>query len=147
VEYGTNLLRARRLVEKGVRFVHVISGSPDDSLPDWDAHNNIEKNHGTMAKLADKPIAGLLADLEARGLLKDTLVVMDLRVRPYALRPDRRRPRPNPWASPWIAGGGIKAGYTHGATDEIGLRRRAASSIPTICRPRCCISWVSTTAS
>ncbi len=128
VEYGTNLLRARRLVEKGVRFVHVISGSPDDSLPDWDAHNNIEKNHATMAKLVDKPIAGLLADLESRGLLKDTLVVWtsEFGRTPYGQTGDGRDH--NPWGfTSWVAGGGIKAGYTHGATDEIGLR--AASGI------------------
>jgi len=121
VEYGTNLLRARRLVEKGVRFVHVISGSPDDSLPDWDAHNNIEKNHGTMARLVDKPIAGLLADLEARGLLKDTLVVWtsEFGRTPYGQTGDGRDHNPKGFTY-WMAGGGVKAGTSYGETDELG---------------------------
>ena len=113
VEYGTNLLRARRLVEKGVRFVHVISGSPDDSLPDWDAHNNIEKNHGTMARLVDKPIAGLLADLKTLGLLDSTLVVWasEFSRTPWGESGTGRDH--NPWGyTQWVAGGGIKAGFT-----------------------------------
>jgi len=122
VDYGTNLLRARRLIERGVRFVHVISGSPDDSLPDWDAHREIEKNHGVMARLVDKPIAGLLADLKSRGLLESTLIVWtsEFGRTPYGQTGDGRDH--NPWGfTSWIAGGGVKPG-THGATDEIGLR-------------------------
>ena len=122
-DYGTNLLRARRLVERGVRFVHVISGSPDDSLPDWDAHNSIEKNHAVMAKLVDKPIATLLADLKSRGLLDSTLVVWtsEFGRTPYGQSGDGRDH--NPWGfNSWLAGGGAKAGTTLGATDEIGLR-------------------------
>ena len=68
---GTNCLMARRLVERGVRFVELYSGSGSG----WDAHNNIEGNHSKMCKSSDKPVAGLLADLKARGLLEDTLVV------------------------------------------------------------------------
>src|SRR6185436_12312576 len=74
-EYGTSLLRARRLVERGVRFVHVISGAPDNSVDSWDAHNNLEKNHAVMCKQVDQPVAALLADLKQRGLLDTTLVV------------------------------------------------------------------------
>jgi membrane-anchored protein YejM (alkaline phosphatase superfamily) len=122
-DYGTNLLRARRLVERGVRFVHVISGSPDDSLPDWDAHNSIEKNHAVMAKLVDKPIAALLGDLKARGLLDSTLVVWtsEFGRTPYGQTGDGRDH--NPWGfTTWLAGGGSKAGTTLGSTDDIGLR-------------------------
>ncbi|MBV1776865.1 DUF1501 domain-containing protein [Burkholderiaceae bacterium DAT-1] len=122
-EYGTNLLRARRLVERGVRFVHVISGSGDKTYGDWDAHNSLEKNHAVMARAVDKPIAGLLADLKERGLLDSTLVVWtsEFGRTPYGQTGDGRDH--NPWGfTSWIAGGGSKAGYTHGATDEIGLR-------------------------
>ncbi len=121
-EYGTALLRARRLVERNVRFIHVISGAPDNSVDSWDAHNNIEKNHTVMCRLVDKPVAGLLADLKSRGLLDTTLVVWTAEFgrTPYGQTGDGRDH--NPWGyTTWIAGGGIKPG-THGATDEIGLR-------------------------
>lgn len=121
-EYGTALLRARRLVERNVRFVHVISGAPDNSVDSWDAHNNIEKNHSVMCSLVDKPITGLLADLKSRGLLDTTLVVWTAEFgrTPYGQTGDGRDH--NPWGyTTWIAGGGIKPG-TFGSTDEIGLR-------------------------
>jgi len=121
-EYGTSLLRARRLVERGVRFVHCISGAPDNSVDSWDAHNNIEKNHSVMCKQVDKPVAALLADLKARGLLDTTLVVWasEFGRTPYGQSGNGRDH--NPWGyTSWIAGGGIKPG-TYGATDEIGLR-------------------------
>ena len=121
-EYGTALLRARRLVERGVRFVHCISGAPDNSVDSWDAHNGLEKNHGVMCKQVDKPVAGLLADLKSRGLLESTLVVWtsEFGRTPYGQSGDGRDH--NPWGyTSWLAGGGIKPG-THGATDEIGLR-------------------------
>jgi hypothetical protein len=121
-EYGTALLRARRLVEKGVRFVHCISGAPDNSVDSWDAHNGIEKNHTVMCKQVDKPIAGLLADLKSRGLLDTTLVVWtsEFGRTPYGQSGDGRDH--NPWGfTSWIAGGGVKPG-SYGATDDIGLR-------------------------
>ncbi len=75
--YGTSMLRARRLVERGVRFIQVISGpiECDGEEKNWDGHNNLEGNHTAHARAVDKPIAGLLADLKARGLLESTLVV------------------------------------------------------------------------
>jgi hypothetical protein len=121
-EYGTSLLRARRLVERGVRFVHCISGAPDNSVDSWDAHNSIEKNHGVMCKQVDQPVAALLADLKSRGLLDTTLVVWasEFGRTPYGQSGDGRDH--NPWGyTTWIAGGGIKPG-TYGSTDEIGLR-------------------------
>jgi hypothetical protein len=121
-EFGTALLRARRLVERGVRFVHAISGAPDNSVDSWDAHNGLEKNHSVMTKMVDKPIAGLLADLKARGLLESTLVVWtsEFGRTPYGQSGDGRDH--NPWGyTQWIAGGGIKPG-TYGGTDPIGLR-------------------------
>jgi hypothetical protein len=121
-EYGTAVLRARRLAERGVRFVHVISGTQEEGIQSWDAHQEIEKNHGVMSKTVDKPIAALLRDLKARGLLDSTLVVWtsEFGRTPYGQTGDGRDH--NPWGyTSWIAGGGIKPG-TYGSTDEIGLR-------------------------
>lgn len=121
-EYGTSLLRARRLVERGVRFVHCISGAPDNSVDSWDAHNGLEKNHSVMCKQVDQPVAALLADLKSRGLLDTTLVVWasEFGRTPYGQSGDGRDH--NPWGyTTWIAGGGVKPG-TYGSTDEIGLR-------------------------
>ena len=117
--FGTNCLLARRLVERGVRFVELYSGSGSG----WDAHNNIEGNHSKMCKSCDKPIAGLLADLKARGLLEDTLVVWggEFGRTPFNEKGDGRDH--NPWGfTTWMAGGGIKGGQVIGTTDEIGLR-------------------------
>ncbi|HEY9107761.1 MAG TPA: DUF1501 domain-containing protein [Roseateles sp.] len=121
-EYGTALLRARRLVERGVRFVHVISGAPDNSVDSWDAHNNLEKNHAVMCKQVDQPVGALLADLKERGLLDTTLVVWasEFGRTPYGQSGNGRDH--NPWGyTQWIAGGGVKPG-TYGSTDPIGLR-------------------------
>lgn len=117
--FGTNCLLARRLVERGVRFIELYCGSGSG----WDAHTNIEGNHSKMCRASDKPIAGLLTDLKARGLLEDTLVVWggEFGRTPFNERGDGRDH--NPWGfSMWMAGGGIKPGQTIGATDEIGLR-------------------------
>ena len=125
--YGTTLLRARRLVERGVRFIQVVSGWPDGisdaERRSWDAHSNLDDNHGLMAKMVDKPIAGLLADLKSRGLLDSTLVVWasEFGRTPWGESGNGRDH--NPWGyTQWIAGGGVKAGYTHGATDDIGVQ-------------------------
>jgi hypothetical protein len=118
-KFGTNCLMARRLVERGVRFVELYSGSGSG----WDAHNNIEGNHSKMCKSSDKPIAGLLTDLKARGLLDDTIVVWggEFGRTPFNEKGDGRDH--NPWGfSMWMAGGGIKKGQVLGETDEIGLR-------------------------
>ncbi|HLJ15360.1 MAG TPA: DUF1501 domain-containing protein [Bryobacteraceae bacterium] len=117
--FGTNCLMARRLVERGVRFVELYCGSGSG----WDAHVNIEGNHSKWCRVSDKPIAGLLADLKSRGLLKDTLVVWggEFGRTPFNEKGNGRDH--NPWGfSMWMAGGGIKAGQTFGSTDEVGLR-------------------------
>lgn len=125
-DYGTNLLRARRLTERGVRFIQVVSGPAGDAGGDvrnWDAHQKLEQNHAAHTRAVDKPIAGLLTDLAQRGLLDTTLVVWtsEFGRTSYGQSGDGRDH--NPWGyTQWIAGGGIKAGYTHGATDDIGLR-------------------------
>jgi hypothetical protein len=116
---GTNCLLARRLVERGVRFVELYSGSGSG----WDAHNDIEGNHSRMCKSSDKPVAGLLADLKARGLLDDTLVIWggEFGRTPFNEKGDGRDH--NPWGfTMWMAGGGIKPGQVIGTTDELGLR-------------------------
>jgi len=118
-KYGTNLLLARRLVERGVRFVQCYSGSGNL----WDAHNDLEGNHSKYCKQTDKPIAGLLADLKARGLLDSTLVIWsgEFGRTPFNEKGDGRDH--NPWGfTMWMAGGGIKGGTVVGQTDEIGLR-------------------------
>ncbi|MGH9721922.1 MAG: DUF1501 domain-containing protein [Bryobacteraceae bacterium] len=117
--FGRNCLLARRLVERGVRFVELYSGSGSG----WDAHSDIERNHGRRCRESDKPIAGLLTDLKARGLLKDTLVVWggEFGRTPFNEKGDGRDH--NPWGfTIWMAGGGVKGGQTIGTTDEIGLR-------------------------
>jgi hypothetical protein len=118
-KFGTNCLLARRLVERGVRFIELYSGSGSG----WDAHNNIEGNHSKMCRSSDKPIAGLLTDLKVRGLLDQTLVVWggEFGRTPFNEKGDGRDH--NPWGfTIWMAGGGIKGGQVIGATDEIGLR-------------------------
>jgi hypothetical protein len=125
--YGTSLLRARRLAERGVRFIQVVSGpvefDADADDRNWDAHQELEANHRAHAKAVDKPIAGLLADLKARGLLESTLVVWtsEFGRTPYGESGTGRDH--NPWGyTQWLAGGGVKAGTTFGQTDEIGLK-------------------------
>lgn len=127
LDYATSMLRARRLVERGVRFVHVVSGYIDDAgrgdNRNWDAHEDLDKNHGVHTKVVDKPIAALLTDLKAKGLLDTTLVVWTAEFgrTPWGQSGDGRDH--NPWGyTQWMAGGGVKAGYTYGATDELGLK-------------------------
>ena len=118
-KFGTNCLLARRLVERGVRFIQLYSGSGSG----WDAHENIEANHSKMCKSTDRPIAGLLTDLKARGLLDTTLVVWggEFGRTPFNEKGSGRDH--NPWGfTMWMAGGGIKGGQVIGATDEIGMK-------------------------
>jgi uncharacterized protein (DUF1501 family) len=123
--YGTNMLRARRLVERGVRFIQVVSGPADKSgdFRNWDAHSNLEDNHSKNARSVDKPIAGLLADLKSRGLLESTLVVWTSEFGRTSYGESGNGRDHNPWGyTQWLAGGGVKAGTTFGQTDEIGLQ-------------------------
>lgn len=118
-QFGQNCLQARRLVERGVRFIELYCGSGSG----WDAHSNIEANHGKWCRVSDKPIAGLLADLKQRGLLQDTLVVWggEFGRTPFNEKGNGRDH--NPWGfTMWMAGGGAKGGQYVGTTDEIGLR-------------------------
>lgn len=118
--FGRNCLLARRLVERGVRFVQLFGGgnAGDDS---WDAHGDIEKNHRKRAPAVDKPIAGLLKDLKSRGLLESTLVVWHTEFGRLPISQSIRGRDHNPKGfSVWLAGAGVKAGQVVGATDDFG---------------------------
>ncbi len=118
-KFGTNLLLARRLVERGVLFVQCYCGSGSG----WDAHTDVEGNHSKWCRASDRPIAGLLADLKARGLLESTLVVWggEFGRTPFNEKGNGRDH--NPWGfTMWMAGGGVRGGQVIGSTDEIGLR-------------------------
>jgi len=121
-DYGRRCLLARRLVEKGVRFVCVVSGGGSGNLQ-WDAHDDIEENHLRMAAQTDKPVAGLLKDLKRRGLLDETLVLWGGEFgRSPEAQGGKGRDHHNLGFTMWMAGGGIRGGRVVGATDAIGLR-------------------------
>ena len=121
--FARQCLMARRLVERGVRFVQVYSGGEENERS-WDGHQNIAANHTGFAAETDTPIAGLLTDLAARGLLESTLIVWcgEFGRLPIVQTGGTGRDH-NPHAfTAWLAGAGVKAGTLHGSTDEIGLR-------------------------
>jgi len=118
-DFGRKCLLARRLVEKGVRFVQAYAGN-------WDSHDYIQKAHGALIRSVDKPIAALLRDLKDRGMLDDTLVVW---CGEFGRTPDNGlrggaqsygRDHNAKAMTMWFAGGGVNAGHTIGATDDIG---------------------------
>lgn len=122
-EFGRNCLVARRLVERGVRFVQLYSGG-GHLEETWDAHESIEKNHGRHGAEVDQPIAALLGDLEQRGLLDSTLVVWggEFGRMPFSEGQGAPGRNHNPYGfSMWFAGGGVKGGMKYGATDEFGF--------------------------
>ncbi len=121
-DFGRKCLLARRLVERGVRFVQLYSGT--NLGDDWDdAHNDLLGSHNKMAKKSDQPIAGLLADLEGRGLLDSTLVVWSTEFGRTPLAEGKNGRDHHPYGfSMWMAGAGIRGGRALGATDEFGLR-------------------------
>ncbi len=121
-EFGTRCLLARRLVERGVRFVQLYSGGGPVAVQ-WDAHDDLDANHEKMCGLTDQPVAALLTDLERRGLLDETLVVWggEFGRTPVAQGGSRGRDHNATGFTMWMAGGGVRGGTTLGATDEIGL--------------------------
>jgi uncharacterized protein (DUF1501 family) len=123
--YARQCLLARRLVEQGVRFVELscLPQNPQDPqrANPWDQHGNLEEGHGSMALQVDQPIGALLKDLKARGLLDETLVVWagEFGRTPFSQGSNGRDHNPYGF-SVWMAGGGVKGGTVHGATDEYG---------------------------
>jgi len=117
--FGRTCLLARRLVERGVRFVQLYHGAGNK----WDAHSGIEKNHAELCRQMDRPVAGLLADLRRRGLLDSTLVVWggEFGRTPMSEKGNGRDHNPTGFTM-WMAGGGVPGGTVIGATDEAGLR-------------------------
>ena len=113
-DFATQCLLARRLSERGVRFVQC-------NLSGWDAHNNLKADHSRLAHASDKPIAGLLADLKGRGLWDDTLVIWggEFGRTPTCEGTDGRDHNPHGYTM-WLAGGGVKSGMTWGKTDDYG---------------------------
>jgi hypothetical protein len=125
--FGRNCLIARRLVERGVRFVQIFTGS--GGADDWDAaHADNDKTHIEMARRVDKPMAGLLTDLKSRGLLDETLIVWGGEFGRTPIADGRYPDKPagrdhNPYGfTTWLAGAGIKGGQVIGATDDFGLQ-------------------------
>jgi hypothetical protein len=121
-DFGTRCLLARRLVERGVRFVQLYAGGAHND-DNWDAHGNLVKNHNYHAGRTDQPIAGLLRDLKQRGLLEETLVVWggEFGRQPTAEYASGTGRDHNAYGfTMWLAGGGIKGGVSIGETDEIG---------------------------
>jgi hypothetical protein len=117
--FGELCLVARRLVERGVRFVQIFHGGGGGGA--WDAHSDIKANHSTLSAQIDQPIAGLLKDLKQRGLLDDTIVVFGTEFgRSPGAEGTGRDHHPQGFSA-WLAGGGIKRGIAHGATDELGF--------------------------
>ena len=121
-DYGRRCLLARRLIEKGVRFVCVVAGG-GGAETEWDAHSDIEKNHARMARLTDQPTAALVKDLKRRGLLDETIVLWGGE---FGRSPESERgsgrDHHNTGFTMWAAGGGFKGGLAYGATDDIGLK-------------------------
>jgi hypothetical protein len=116
--YGTICLLARRMVERGVRFIQLYSGTGSG----WDAHSGIEANHTKYCGSVDRPIAGLLTDLKRRGLLDQTLVVWggEFGRTPMSEKGDGRDHNPTGFTM-WMSGGGVRGGQVIGSTDDLGL--------------------------
>lgn len=119
--YGIQCLRARRLIESGVRFVE-ITCPPGPSNGAWDQHGDLKAGHEKNARDTDQAIAGLIQDLKARGLLEETLILWagEFGRTPHSTGRDGRDHHPEGF-SVWLAGGGVKGGVVHGATDELGM--------------------------
>ncbi len=118
-EFGTRCLLARRMIERGVRFVQLYSGDSNG----WDAHSDLEKNHTLHCQRTDQPVAALLIDLKRRGLIDDTLVIWGGEFGRMPMSEGGTGRDHNPWGySVWLAGGGVRGGMAYGATDEVGLR-------------------------
>jgi hypothetical protein len=131
-DFGRNCLIARRLLERGVRFVQLWSGA-DNGFPrrNWDSHEDIARDHGDMGTSMDKPAAALLKDLKARGLLDDTVVLWTTEFGRMPCGQGSKGRDHNPFTfTNWLAGGGVKGGVTYGESDEWSYK---AATHPTYC--------------
>ena len=123
-DFGRKCLLARRLVERGVRFIQIYSGGNHNDN-NWDAHGDLKKNHDYHAGNTDQPIAGLIKDLKQRGMLDETLIVWggEFGRQPTAEYAKGTGRDHNAYGfTMWMAGGGIKGGVSYGETDELGSR-------------------------
>ena len=123
-DFGRRCLLARRLLEKGVRFVQIWSGA-DNGFPrrNWDSHEDLAKDHADMAYEMDRPTAALLVDLKQRGLLDDTIVYWTTEFGRMPCSQGQKGRDHNPFGfTSWLAGGGVQGGVSHGATDEWSFR-------------------------
>lgn len=118
-EFGMRCLLARRMIERGVRFVQLYSGGTIG----WDAHKDVKENHTRYCAKTDKPVAGLIKDLKLRGLLDDTLVIWGGEFGRMPMSEQGKGRDHNPWGySVVFAGGGVRGGMAYGSTDPVGLR-------------------------
>ncbi|MGD9723954.1 MAG: DUF1501 domain-containing protein [Pirellulales bacterium] len=131
-DFGRNCLIARRLLERGVRFVQVWSGA-DNGFPrrNWDSHEDLARDHGEMGTSMDRPAAALINDLKSRGMLDDTIVIWTTEFGRMPCSQGSKGRDHNPFTfTSWLAGGGIKGGATYGASDEWSYK---AAENPTYC--------------
>jgi len=131
-EFGRNCLVARRMLERGVRFIQIWSGA-DNGFPrrNWDSHEDVARDHGILGRSIDQPIAGFLKDLKQRGMLDDTIVLWTTEFGRMPCSQGSLGRDHNPFGfTNWLAGGGIKGGTTYGATDEWSYK---AIENPTYC--------------
>jgi hypothetical protein len=131
-DFGRNCLIARRLLERGVRFVQLWSGA-DNGFPrrNWDSHEDIARDHADMGASLDKPAAALIKDLKTRGLLEDTIILWTTEFGRMPCSQGSKGRDHNPFTfTNWLAGGAIKGGVTYGASDEWSFR---AAEKPTYC--------------
>ena len=131
-DFGRNCLVARRLLERGVRFVQVWSGA-DNGFPrrNWDSHEDIARDHADMAASMDRPAAALIKDLKDRGLFDDTIIMWTTEFGRMPCSQGTKGRDHNPFTfTTWLAGGGIRGGVTYGASDEWSYK---AVENPTYC--------------
>ena len=140
--FAANCLLARRLAERGVRFIQLYHR-------DWDHHGDLEERTSSIwPRRSTRPRAALVTDLKQRGMLDDTLVVWggEFGRTPMAQGKQPAATTTSRASRMWLAGGGIKGGITHGATDELGYKPSRTSSTSTTCTPRCSTCSASTTS-
>ena len=137
--FGRQCLIARRLIERGVRFVQIYHGGGHQQQ-NWDAHFGVEENLAIHARRSISRSPALLADLEQRGLLDDTLVVWggEFGRQPVSQGDNGGRDHNPKGFTYWLAGGGVKAGTSYGETDELGTRRSSIAITSATCTPRFC---------